>query len=119
MVGSCCGQSYHVAPGLVAELLPKLRNLRVTAVTRSSEGFAVSFVHQHHGAAHPFKIFYAAYPPPSQVPHGHLQQLRYEGNGVHVLKFRGHPSLAGTVVGIDNLTFATPLHLKSSRDNQN
>jgi hypothetical protein len=99
-------------PGLVAELLPKLRNLRVTAVTRSPEGFAVSFVHRHHGTAHPFKISYAAYPPPSQVSNGYLQQLSYEGNGVHVLKFRGHPPLAGTVVSVDNITFATPLHLK-------
>jgi hypothetical protein len=99
-------------PGLVAELLPKLRRLHVEAVKHSHQGFEVSFTHHSQAAVVQFKIFYAAHPPPRKVQTGQLQSLRYEGNGVHVLKLAGQPPLAGTVIKVEGLTFASALTLK-------
>jgi hypothetical protein len=98
--------------GLVAELLPRLRQLHVKTVQRTQHGFAVTFSHESKEKRVRFKIFYAAHPPPIKVYAGQLQALSYEGNGVHVLKFRGHPPLAGTVVRVEGLTFGSSLTLK-------
>jgi hypothetical protein len=98
--------------GLVAELLPKLRRLRVESVKTSRQGFDVTFVHTPGTKPIHFKVSYAAHPHPQEVAGERLQFLSYEGNGVHVFKFAGHPPFAGTVVKVEGLTFNCQLALK-------
>lgn len=97
--------------GLVAELLPKLRGLRITSVTASLKGFNVAYVHETRQHKTEFTVYYMAHSR-QEVYDGSLQYLSYEGNGVHVLKLARRPPFAGTVSKVEGLTFATPLELR-------
>ena len=100
--------------GLVAELLPKLRGLRVTSVSASLKGFRVSYVHEtrHHKVE--FTVYYAVHSR-QEVYDGSLQYLSYEGNGVHVLKLARRQAFAGTVIKVEGLTFATVVELRQAK----
>jgi hypothetical protein len=104
--------------GLVAELLPKLRKLSITSVQPSQQGFTVHYRHKTRHTTVSFQVDYGVYLVPKTIPGGVLQSLNYEGNGVHVLKLARRPALAGTVIGVEGLTFLTPLDLKTTRRNK-
>jgi hypothetical protein len=104
--------------GLIAELLPRLQKLSITSVEPSERGFTVHYVHKTRHTTVSFNVDYGVYPVPNTIPGSVLQSLSYEGNGVHVLKFARRPAVAGTVIGVEGLTFSTPLDLKTTQMNK-